>query len=146
MTRILGIDPGINGAFAVLETSDRRLVIHDMPDTTAGLIALVDSLPSLDFCMIEQPFYPKIIGMRNAARIAVAYGKVVALIANRGIPLDEVTPSKWKAALNLNSIKTASREMASLVFPASAEQWSRVKDDGRAEAALIAWYAVRLAK
>ena len=48
----------------------------------------------------------------------------------------------WKAALNLSSAKSASREQASLTFPDDAAQWARVKDDGRAEAALLAWYAM----
>jgi hypothetical protein len=36
--------------------------------------------------------------------------------------------------------------MAGLCFPVDADLFKRVKDDGRAEAALLAWYGVRFAK
>ena len=142
---ILGVDPGVKGALAVFDKSERRVTCHDMPDTTAGLQDLVSNLPPVAFAVLEKPFYPKIIGVVNVARIAEAYGSVKTCLAWRGIPIREVRPAEWKAALNLSSNKAASREMAGLVFPDDAEQWARVKDDGRAEAALLSWYGVRWA-
>ena len=143
---ILGIDPGVSGALAVYDTTSQRVACHDMPDTTAALHDLVSSLPIIRICALEKPFYPKVIGVKNVARIAEAYGKILSALAWRDIPLREVRPAEWKAALNLNSHKAASREMAGLCFPADAEQFARVKDDGRAEAALLAWYGLRFAK
>ena len=140
---ILGIDCGVKGAFAVLDTNGNRVSCTDMPDTTAGLHDLALSLPPVAFCVIEKPFYPKMIGVKNVARIAEAFGSVCSTIAWKGIPIHQVRPAEWKAALNLNSNKTASREMAGLIFPDDADQWQRVRDDGRAEAALIAWYGLR---
>jgi crossover junction endodeoxyribonuclease RuvC len=50
----------------------------------------------------------------------------------------------WKKALKIKGTgaegKNASRVAASQLFPEHAELFSRVKDDGVAEAALIAWY------
>ena len=143
---LLGIDPGVQGAFAIFDSAERAVTVHDMPDTTAGLIDLVASLPPLRICTIEKPYFPKVIGIANVAKIATAYGKIIALLQQRGIPINEVRPADWKAALNLGKSKSASREMASMVFPDAADQWARVKDDGRAEAALIAWYGMRFAK
>jgi len=51
-----------------------------------------------------------------------------------------VTPSKWKAHFGLTRDKGVSRGMAMQRFPEYAEKFKRVKDDGRAEAALIALY------
>lgn len=143
---LLGIDPGIQGAFALFDSAERTVTVTDMPDTTAGLVDLVAALPVLRICTIEKPYYPKVIGVANVAKIATAYGKIIALLHQRGIPLNEVRPSGWKASLNLGKSKSASRELASQIFPDAAHQWSRVKDDGRAEAALIAWYGMRFAK
>ena len=143
---ILGIDPGVKGALAVFDKAERRVTCHDMPDTTLGLQQFVADLPPIAFAVLEKPFYPKVIGVQNIARIAEAYGSVKTCLAWRGIPIREVRPNEWKAALNLSSNKSASREMAGLVFPDDAHQWARVKDDGRAEAALIAWYGVRWAR
>jgi len=56
-------------------------------------------------------------------------------------PIHFVTPTVWKGKLGLlNSDKGASREKARTLFPASAHAFERVKDDGRAEAALLAYY------
>lgn len=142
---ILGIDPGVKGAFALLDTRDNRVTCMDMPDTTAALVELILSLPPLDFCAIEKPFYPQMIGIKNAAKIAEAYGAIKASLVWRGIPAHETRPAEWKAALGLSSSKSASREKAGMIFPDDAEQWKLIKHDGRAEAALIAWYGKRWA-
>jgi hypothetical protein len=42
--------------------------------------------------------------------------------------------------MRLSTDKNASRALASQFFPDCSDQWKRVKDDGRAEAALIAHY------
>lgn len=143
---ILGIDPGVSGAFAIYDKSEARVACHDMPDTTAGLHTLVMSLPPIHVCVLEKPFYPKMIGVKNVARIAEAYGKIVSALTWRDIPVREVRPAEWKAALNLSSHKAASRELAGLCFPADADQWTLVKHDGRAESALLAWYGIRWTK
>ena len=143
---ILGIDPGVKGCLALFDKAERRVVCHDMPDTTQGLQGLVSSLPPVAFAVVEKPYYPKVIGIKNVAAIAEAYGKIKASLVWRGIPIREVRPAEWKAALNLSSNKSASREMAGLIFPDDADQWPLVKHDGRAEAALIAWYGLRWAK
>ena len=67
-------------------------------------------------------------------------------LAWRSVPMFEVRPAEWKAALNLGTSKSASRERAMMQWPDDADQWRRARDDGRAEAALIAWYGVRFGK
>jgi hypothetical protein len=139
---LLGIDPGVNGALALFDKAERRVTVHDMPDTTDTLFDLVRSFPPVQVCMIEKPYYPKIIGIKNAAKIAEAYGRIKAVLFVCGIPIREVSPADWKAALRLSSNKAASRELAGAFFPDDADQWKLAKHDGRAEAALLAWYAV----
>lgn len=146
MTIILGIDPGIKGALALFDKAERRVTVHDMPATTQELDDLLSSIPPVKFAVVEKPYYPKVIGITNAARIAEAYGRIKALLYTHGISANEVRPAEWKAALNLSSNKAASRESATMFFPDDADQWKRAKDDGRAEAALIAWYGMRWAK
>jgi len=143
---ILGIDPGVQGALALYNKSEGRVTVHDMPDTTDTLYDLIKSFPPIAIGMIEKPFYPKIIGIKNAAKIAEAFGRIKAVLFICGIPMREVTPRDWKAALNLSDSKAASRELAGSFFPDDADQWKLAKHDGRAEAALLAWYAMRWAK
>lgn len=134
----LGIDPGKNGALAVLNAETMAVEITDMPDTTVSLHNLVAALPVISFCTIEKPIYPRMIGTPNVAKIAQAYGILTGALAWRDVPFEEVLPAKWKAAMGLSSSKSASREMASQIFPDQSHLFARVKDDGRAEAALLA--------
>lgn len=70
-----------------------------------------------------------------------------------GPPVVEVPAAAWKPAVGLRAAvgarrserKNASRALATKLFPAYAGQFQRVKDDGRAEAALLAWYGTRCA-
>lgn len=77
MIRLLGIDPGRQGALAVLENETRDGAFHvttyDLPDTTSGLLDLILSLPPVAFATVEKPFYPQGIGKRNVAAIVQAY-------------------------------------------------------------------------
>jgi hypothetical protein len=143
---ILGIDPGKKGALALLDVSELSVECHDMPDTTQALHALLSGLPPVRLCCVEKPFYPPHVGIGTISKMAEAYGTLRGALQWLDIPTFETRPAEWKAALNLNSSKSASREKASQFFPGYAEQWQRVKDDGRAEAALIAWYGQRWAK
>lgn len=141
MAFFLGIDPGRQGAIAVLDSDTMAVAVHDMPDTTAGLHDLIAGLPLIKVALLEKPFFPRMIGITNAVKIATAYGTLTGALAWRSISVREIPPVEWKKRLGLSSVKAASREKASMLFPDIAEQFKRVKDDGRAEAAILAWLA-----
>jgi crossover junction endodeoxyribonuclease RuvC len=134
---LLGIDPGRHGALAVLDPHSLTVACHDMPETTAALHDLVAGLPLIRMAMVERPFYPPAIGIRNATTIAYRYGILLGALACRDIPHTEVRPEQWKRALNVPADKRAAVEKAGALMPASADQWKRAKDHGRAEAALL---------
>jgi hypothetical protein len=54
-----------------------------------------------------------------------------------GLGIVGMTPAAWKKVLNLSKDKEQSRKMAIERWPAHAASFSRVKDEGRAEAALL---------
>jgi hypothetical protein len=141
MTYYLGVDPGKNGALALLSIETGSVNCIDMPDTTAALHDAISGFPIIKGCMVEKPYYPQMIGVTNAAKIAMAYGVLIGALQWRDISFREVPPKKWKAAMDLSSSKSASREKAAQTFPAQSDLFKRVKDDGRAEAALLALYA-----
>lgn len=140
MSIYLGIDPGKKGALCVLDSEEMTVDCIDMPDTTAALHDFIADLPIIKKCAVEKPFYPQMIGVTNAAKIAQAYGILIGALAWRDIPFVEVRSNKWKPAMDLSSSKNASREKASQMFPDQSDLFKRVKDDGRAEATLLAWW------
>jgi crossover junction endodeoxyribonuclease RuvC len=56
------------------------------------------------------------------------------------IPVTYISPQGWQKAVNARSGKDGNRQRAAEVFPAYAHMFSRKKDDGRADAALMAWW------
>jgi len=73
-------------------------------------------------------------------RFGQGYGAIQMALAGHKIPTRLVTPAKWKSHFGLSRDKGVSRGLAMQRFPEQSQMFSRVKDDGRAEAALIALY------
>lgn len=85
---------------------------------------------------------------QNAAAAGVLMqtaGALEAYIVAAQIPRQKIAASVWKGTLKITGgtsaeKKTKARIRASQIFPEHADEFRRVKDDGVAEAALIAWY------
>lgn len=73
-------------------------------------------------------------------------GALEMAIVAAGLPIHLETASVWKSALKLKPHKDRkerkgeARRAASRLFPAFSHLWALVKDDGKAEAVLLAWY------
>lgn len=151
---ILGIDPGASGALAWLSPSGELLAVEDMPHvvvTVSGKDRKRISAPMLaDLIRETMPtaaFVEKVgamPGQGTASMFSFGFsaGLVDGVLAGLGVPVTYVTPQAWKRAAGLNSDKSAVRLRAAQLFPDMARHFARVKDDGRAEAALIARYGV----
>lgn len=140
MTTILGIDPGAKGALALLDADTLRVECLDMPDTIEGLHDLIAGLPEIRICVLEQLHAGPQMGRVSIARMFEGYGALKGALAWRSIPTRTVRPSEWKPSLNIPADKTAARRRAAEFYPDDAHQWRLAKHDGRAEAALIAWF------
>lgn len=152
---ILGIDPGLSGAVAVL--NDGRLTaIVDMPAVQIRAKGRELNLPDLasqlsevirsetpHAAWIESVHAMPSQGVSSSFKFGRCYGEVRGIIAAHAIPIKPVTPHEWKKVLRLGQGKDAARALASAEWPDMAERFRRVKDDGRAEAALIALYGWR---
>jgi crossover junction endodeoxyribonuclease RuvC len=80
-------------------------------------------------------------GVTSMFSFGQSLGFVHAISCLSGARVEFVTPSVWKGKMGLlNSGKDASREKFRTLWPKHAALVSRVKDDGRAEAALLAEY------
>lgn len=154
MITLLGIDPGYTGALAFLDPGSRALRIEDMPTApnTKGRIEL--DLHRLGQLLGEHGEAQRLVsvlefvaarpgqGAPATFRFGQGYGAIQMALVGHGWERHSVTPTKWKKHFGLSSDKGVSRALAAARFPDYADHFTLVKHDGRAEAALIALYAL----
>lgn len=154
---ILGIDPGLSGALAYFNYQLNEIhSLHDMPiheikgkrhlDYYALTRLIKTYSPSTAFAVIEDVSAMPGQGVTSMFRFGQAFGVAQGAVAAAEIPMTFVRPSVWKSAMNLSHDKDDSRRKASHLFPKDIEKWARKKDDGRAEALLLAVFAARNTK
>ena len=140
---IAAVDPGKTGAIALLYT-DGTLYIEDIPifgkEINGSAVANIFKEFRPDHLYTES-LNSFGMGRQSAFNFGMGYGILLGVLATLEIPYTKVSPARWKNDLGLNKDKDLSRSMATRLFPKNAEQFKRKKDDGRAEAALIAHWA-----
>jgi crossover junction endodeoxyribonuclease RuvC len=149
-----GIDPGKTGALAILHP-DNSVEFFDVPRVTLrgkDVPAYADwqmiwstalGLGTVDKAVIEDVAARPGQGVSSMFKFGRTLGFAHAIVLGiRPRPAIEfTTPAQWKSKLGLlNSSKGASREKAVNLFPSVESRLTRVKDDGRAEALLLAYY------
>jgi crossover junction endodeoxyribonuclease RuvC len=147
---VLGIDIGVQGAFALLDRENGKLLlVHDLPvlkDGPAGRRAInAPILAGIIYKSHADHAFVESVGARpgEGAVGAFAFGRsrgvIEGVLAAAGIPVTFLTPPTWKKAVGLTlTSKDAARSEAIRRWPNYADFFKRVKDDGRAEACLIA--------
>ena len=151
----IGIDPGLSGAIAIL--SPETLKIFDMPTMTverngkakrqvsASELAEMLYLYSGRDCHV---YVEKVSAMAGQGVTSVfsfgrSFGMIEGILAAFKMPVTFVPPATWVKAVGRGQGKDASRARAMELFPSDQDQFKRVKDDGRADAALIAYWGSR---
>lgn len=147
-----GIDPGLTGAIAFYCPDIELLEVHDMPvfdikgkkklDLYQLGRIINEMAKDTSNVIIEDPHSMPKQGVASSFKFGSVCGAAQQAVASANIPMQLVAPNKWKRDMRLPKDKDASRQRASQLFPKYAHLWSRKKDDGRAEAALLAWYGV----
>lgn len=156
MIYIVGIDPGLSGAIAFYNTMVEEVVTYPMPTIKAGtgskrvideleLARLIDkNASSIKKVFIERVHAMPKQGVTSVYTFGVGYGIIRGIIAANFLPVEYVTPQKWKKELRVPALKDGARARASEIFPSASAQWNLSKWDGRAEAAMIAYYGASL--
>jgi Holliday junction resolvasome RuvABC endonuclease subunit len=135
----LGIDPGMSGALAVVLYNGELWWVEDMPNPLHGA-AVVDLLDRDGpyRAAIEDVHSMPGQGVSSTFKFGMGFGIVLGALGARRIPYTLVTPNRWKKAQRVTADKDTSRARACQLWPAHASKFARKKDNGRAEAALIA--------
>ena len=159
MTAFIGIDPGLDGAVAII-SANGTIDIADTPTVNVGKgkkvrrehvpAQMVDILRPYLHCnpvaALENVHAMPRQGVRSMFSMGKGMGLWLGILAGLGIPYDLVQPTRWKAAMmdGQGKEKDASRFRAQQLFSQLASELRRKKDHGRAEALLIAEYRRRL--
>lgn len=157
---LLAIDPGLTGAFAVLDAGE-LVAVEDLPvirDGKLGWIdadALVSRLLELRagrdvYAIVERVHAMPKNGCIAAFSQGCTFGSILAALQIARARIEFVPPQTWKRSLGLIGgpkltdieRKRASLDKARLLYPNAP--LDRQMDHGRAEALLIAhWYLTR---
>jgi crossover junction endodeoxyribonuclease RuvC len=152
MTLTLGIDPGITGAFAVLDAAGALVAVEDLPVIRDGKLGWIDADAFTSrlieiraghelHATCERVHAMPDNGSQAAFSQGATLGSILAALQVVRARIALVTPQSWKKAMNLSSDKSASLDKARLLFPTA--DLDRKKDHNRAEALCIATFAQR---
>jgi len=157
MSIVIGIDPGISGAISVFRDGKLESVV-DMPtvEIASGKTikrhisaATLRNILELDMYQFSHVVIEKVgampgQGVTSMFNFGRSAGIIEGVVAALRMPHTYVTPATWTKAVGRAAGKDASRMRAMELFPTRAELFKRAKDDGRADAALIAyWYITK---
>jgi len=153
---IIGIDPGLTGAIAVL-TDGKIQTVYDMPVSPklsgkgleinpyllARLISGCDL--SVSFVVVERVHAMPGNGATSMFGFGDSLGVVRGVLGGLNIPVKWATPQAWKKHFGLlKKEKDAARTMVINTYPDEAELFSRKRDCGRADAVLIGLYGAEI--
>jgi crossover junction endodeoxyribonuclease RuvC len=149
----VGIDPGLTGAVALLRGAELVEVVDmpvvrpkgSKPRVDAGELTRVLATWAPVEAVVERVGPAPGAGVSSMFRFGYGAGVIEGVLAGLGVKVVLVAPVVWKPAMRLGSDKDRARAEAQRLFPGHAGQFVRVRDDGRAEAALLGLYGVRLA-
>ena len=150
--KIIGIDPGLSGAIAVLK-DNKVLNIFEIPVMSEGkknkrqlnsaqLVRLLkDNIKDDEevSVVVEQVNAMPGQGVTSMFNFGQTFGAIKGICAALGLPIFFVRPSKWKKHFELiNSSKDSSRTKAIEMYPLLSSELSKKKDVNKSDAILIA--------
>jgi crossover junction endodeoxyribonuclease RuvC len=155
---ICGIDPGLDGAIALVSEDLAKIVVLDMPTfaikgsgktkrRTFDLYQLAQWMDlhaaSIKRAVIEEPSARPGEAPSSAFKFGFGCGLAQTIVAAHFIPVTLASPARWKRAMGLSADKDDSRRLASRLVPRHSHLWPLKKHDGRAEAVLLAIYGMK---
>jgi len=140
----VGIDPGITGGLAVITPDGVDVTdYNDIHNVVATLIEWGENY--VLNAMLEKVHSMPKQGVASTFKFGMNYGIHQGILAALGIPYQLVTPQKWMGRMLTGSdeltTKKKSLDIVRRLYPSLANVYfKRQKDNGRADALLIATY------
>ena len=154
--RIIGVDPGLTGAIAILD-GNKVINLFEMPVMAEGkknkrqlnsaqLVSIIkENIKNKEetAVIVEQVNAMPGQGVTSMFNFGQTFGAIKGVCAALELPIFFVRPSKWKKHFELiNSAKDASRTKVIEMYPSLSNQLTRKKDVNKTDAILIARYYV----
>lgn len=128
--RVIGIDPGLSGSLAMIDSDGLLLEIEDMPTIAAGtkrhldrgrLVELLD-----DWVFQWEPHGKARVVLERAGtrpgqsaqsglKTGIGYGVILGVLSALRIPFEDVTPQAWQKAL-LGTLKKGESKGRARIF------------------------------
>lgn len=148
VNRILGIDPGLSGAYAVVENGipvyAADMPVHDDPRGKGKVIDIYEVRKDFEELLVDKIVIEKVAsrptdGGASAFTFGRTVGMLEAIAHMMAVPIQYVTPAVWKRKRGLiKKEKDASRQLALLEWPDFRHHLRLKKHHGRADAIWIA--------
>lgn len=159
---VLGVDPGVGGALALVELAGSKLVAaRTMPSVDFGTktrrgvdprevgawLAECGAWPDIAIIEHQQPMPSD--GKSSASVLGCMFGSISSIIYGLGVPLHFTTPPSWKRKADLlgspkEQVLVKARQVFGICPEFTPLRLVRDKADtiAMADAALIAWYGL----
>lgn len=157
MKNFIGIDPGKTGAIVVFG-NDGVIAVADLPLQPDGRLNAREFAQAFEvvdqtncICYIEKAQAFPQQGSVSMFNYGVNYGQIISVLEMLKIPFQEIKSPEWKKEFNLiHKEKEDSVTMAIHLYPGMEDIFIKKRGEkkpvllhGRAEALLIAVYAIR---
>ncbi len=157
MTAVVGIDPGKNGAIALLLADGRLNQVIPMPTTGKGKGSEIDQYTLVSILRTFQKIANDIVvagieevhsmpkqGVSSSFDFGKSFGIALGAIAGATMAAHRVRPAEWKKTFTLTGKdKDMARGVASELWPDNAYEWKTKNRVDKAEACLIAEHVRR---
>lgn len=141
----IGVDPGKNGAMAIVTPDAMTVLTFDRDgyrNALEGLRGFADNCR----CCLERVGPMPGQGVTSTFSFGQNFGFIQGLLTAYSIPYELVTPQRWKKSFGVTADKNSSIAVCKRLFPGvSLRRTDRCRkdDDGMAEVLLMAEYARR---
>lgn len=140
MNHYLGIDPGKEGALAVLDDNGLIVSLEDMPRNLIETIKLIRAMPTISRAAIEQPFAGGKMGKPSCMSFGMTVGELRGILGSLEIPFQMVKPQDWQRVYGVvgkSKGNDSINQCLKLYSDAPLIEGAKRKD-GRSDALLIA--------
>ena len=143
MTLILGIDPGMNGAAALVRVEAGAITHCHIGPVNLARLASVPLAHAATLVVVEAQHASPQMGVRSAFALGQAYGGVRGALAPRpGLRVEYVQPAVWRGSYGLGG-GVAGKQAGVAMARDVLREPERALTHDEADAVLLAWWGWR---